>query len=129
MNDMEVIKAIVSAPIAVELSVGQFTVKPLSINRSTRLAALLKSVQGDPARFKDTDNPDFYKAVAEALVATGEKMPEALVEVTGDPAFKDKDLTLLDLLALAKAVLKVNSPSLLLAGFREAMEVMKLELK
>lgn len=130
MNDMDVIKAIEQESVTVELAIGRFTVKPLTVRRLARLVGLLKEVQGDPARFRNPDSPDFYHAVADMLIAAGDSMPKALGFLAGDDTLAGKeDISLLDLTALVQAAAKVNKPSDLLAGFRGAMGTMKPEQK
>jgi len=124
--DLTVISAIEQEAVKVKLSSGEFTVYPLTIRRTSKLAAMLKDVQGDPNKFKDANSPDFHKAVADALVAAGDNMPAALGLFTGDESLsKLADLSLLDLSAIVEAAAKVNKPAELLSSFRRAMEVFK----
>lgn len=122
MKDLEIIKALEQAPVSVELSNGKtYQVKPLTIRRVARAAALLKDLQGDPERFKNPDSPEFTHALADALVAAGEKMPAAISLLTGDEELgKLEDLSLLDLGAVVLAAVKANKTSGLKEVFLQA---------
>jgi hypothetical protein len=121
MTDLQTIEALEQAPVKVKLSCGEFTVKPISIKRALRLIAMLKDVQGDPKRFRDAESPDFYRAVADTLLAAGEKLPEAVHLLTGDPELqKQDDFTLIDLSAIALAAAKANKASGIKSFFQQA---------
>lgn len=122
MDDLNIIKALEQAPVAVKLSDGlTYQVKPLTIRRVAKAAALLKTLQGNPERFKNPDSPEFHYAVADALVAAGDKMPAALALLTGDEAMaKLEDVSLLDLGAIVLAAVKANKASGLKEVFRQA---------
>lgn len=123
MNDIQTITAIEQETAQVKLSSGEYTIHPLTIRRMAKLAAMLKDVQGDPAKFKNPEDPNFHVAVADMLVAAGDKMPKALGLLTGDSGLeKLEDISLLDLSAIAQAAAQVNKPAILMAGFRQAME-------
>ena len=130
MNDNDIITARDQAPVRVKLSCGEFTVKPISIKRVVKLVALLKQVQGDPKRFQSAESPDFYQAIADALLAAGDKMPEAVGVLTGDPELaKQDDFSLLDLGAVVLAAAKANQASGLKSFFQQAKDQFKPEAK
>lgn len=123
MNDSDVIEAISQEPIQVKLSCGKYTVRPITIRRLSKLALMLKDIQGDPEKFRDIGSSASYEAMTHALVAAGENMPKALALFTGDEDLaKEEDISLLDLSAIVQAAAKVNKASLLIASFRQAME-------
>lgn len=125
MGELDIISAIEQAPCQVKLSGGTYTVRPLTVRRLAKLAAMLKDIQGDPKKFKDMDSPEFHGAVADMLVATGENMPKALGLVTGDEELgKLEDVSLLDLTAIIEAAIKVNKAAQLFESFRKAMEAL-----
>jgi len=124
MTDQEIISALSQESVKIKLSSGEYEVKPLTVRRLSKLAAMLKDVQGDPKNFSNMDSPDFHKGVADMLVAAGDNMPRALSLFTGDEALgKLEDISLLDLSAIVLAGAKVNKASFLLSSFRQAMEV------
>lgn len=126
MTDLEVITAIDQEPAKVKLSSGEYTVRPLTVRRLSKLAAMLKGIQGDPAKFKNIESPDFHQGVADMLVAAGDQLPKALGLFTGDQTMeKLEDISLLDLSSVVLAAAKVNKASFLLSNFRQATEVFK----
>jgi hypothetical protein len=124
MTDAETIDVIAQDPEQVTLSTGKYQVKPLTVRRLSKLAAMLKDVQGDPKNFQDVSSPDFQKNMADMLVAAGDNMPRALGLFTGDEELaKLEDISLLDLSAIVLVAARVNKASFLLANFRKATEV------
>lgn len=124
MTDKDIIEALSQEAARIKLSTGEYEVKPLTVRRLSKLAAMLKDVQGDPKNFKDMESPDFHKGVADMLVAAGDNMPRALGLFTGDEKLgKLEDISLLDLSAIVLAGAKVNKASFLLASFHQAMAV------
>lgn len=125
MTDMQVISAILPESAQVKLSTETYEVKPLTIRRMAKLAAMLKDVQGNPERFKDPSGPEFHGAVADMLIAAGDKMPAALALLTGDDRLAHfEDIVLHDLAAIVEAAATVNKPALLVASFRRAMDAL-----
>lgn len=124
MNDLQIVTALTQEPVSVKLSDGiTYTVKPLTIRRIARAAALLKDLQGNPERFKEPNSPEFHQAVADALVAAGDRLPAALGLLSGDDALgKLDDISLLDLGAVVLAAVKANNASGLKDVFRQAKE-------
>lgn len=121
--DIKIIEALEARPVQAKLSFGVVTVMPITVRRLTKLGAMLKEVQGDPKRFRDQDNPDFYSAVADALEAAGDKMPRALELLTGEAELgKREDISLLDLGAVMLAVAEANQASGLKKFFQQATD-------
>lgn len=124
MSESDIIAVIEQSPVDIKLSSGPYKIHPLTVRRLAKMAAMLKDVQGDPAKFKDMGSPDFHRGVADMLVAAGDHMPKALVLLTGDNAMeKLEDMSLLDLSAVILAAAQVNKPALLKESFLRAVKV------
>lgn len=124
--DIKTIEALEAWPVQAKLSFGLVKVEPITARRLTKLGAMLKEVQGDPRRFQNQDNPDFYGAVADALVAAGEKLPRALEYLTGSAELGAReDISLLDLGAVMLAVAEANQASGLKKFFQLAIDKFK----
>ena len=130
MSELEIITTIEQPSMAVKLSVGQYTVKPLTIRRLAKLAALLKDVRGDGTKLEDPESPEFSKAITDMLISAGDNMPRALGIITGDPEIeKFEDVTLHDLGAVVLAAAKVNKANKLKDVFLQAKEELLPEAK
>lgn len=124
MNNSETIEATSQEAVQVKLAAGEYTVTPLTVRRSSKLVALLRDVQGDPAKLNDMSNPDFNQAIVDMLMAAGDKMPRALSLFAGDERLeKLEDVSLLDLAAVVLAAAKANKASLLLESFHRATKM------
>jgi len=123
MTDKEIISAIDQTPVKVSLSFGDFSVKPLTVRRLSKLTGLLRGIQGDTNKFKDVDSPEFYDGITEMIAATGDKIPEVLAVLTGEDALgKIDDISILDLSNLVLASAQANQASKLITTFQKAKE-------
>ena len=123
MTDKDIISAIDQTPVKVSLSFGDFSVKPLTVRRLSKLTGLLRGIQGDTDKFKDMDSPAFYDGITDMVAAAGDKIPEVLEVLTGDAALgKVEDISLLDLSNVMLAAAQANQASQIVTTFQKAKE-------
>ena len=130
MSELEVIQTIEQPAVKVNITAGEFTIKPLTVKRLAKLAVLVKDLRGDVKQLEDPDSPDFRNAISNMLISAGDSLPKALAIISDDPKLeKLEDISLLDLGTVVLAAARANKANKLKEVFLKAKEEINPEAK